>query len=125
MWGQLACLSFLQPSDHLATTLLPHASVVGGLREAEVVVGDLGEVGGRAIGRRARGVKGWRLYTLLKIRQSVLKLKIGRWCPKTLFCLPVYSSPLDSQISWSGHDSREKQISFDSRTSNSFQEVSI
>jgi len=67
MWGQLACLSFLQPSDHLATTLLPHAPVVGGLRKAEVVVGDLGEVGGGAIGRRAGRVKGRRLYTLLSM----------------------------------------------------------
>ena len=78
---------------HIVVLLLLHGAVVGGLGEAEVVVGDLGEMGGRAIGRWARRVKGRRLYTLLKIRQSVLKLKIGRWCPKTLFCFPVYSSP--------------------------------
>ena len=69
-------MSFLQPPDHLATSLLPHAPVVGGLWKAEVVVGDLREVGGwPAVRRWAWGVKSWWLYTLLKIRQLVKNSK--------------------------------------------------
>ena len=57
-------LPLLQPAHHLAPPRLPHAPVVRRLREADVVVGDLGEVGARPLGGGAGRVDGGGLYTV-------------------------------------------------------------
>ena len=82
-----------------------------------------GRGGGRTMGSESEaGLAA--LYTP-ENTAAVLKLKIGSRVLKLSFVSPFTVPLLDSQISWSGHDSRVKQISFYSRTFNSLQEVSI
>ena len=121
-------LPLLQPAHHLAPPRLPHAPVVWRLREADVVVGDLGEVGARPLGGGAGRVDGGGLYTLLQHREVYHRsgTAVSALCVQAAwvqiyftFCNfpPLQSNKAKPSISWKWN----KYLS--TRSFSSFQEL--